>query len=49
MKKSERVLDKKVSVRGMGTLLSGSLLVAALAGVFWHRHAIKRLLEINRM
>ena len=49
MKKNESVLDKKVSVRGMGNFLGGSLLVAVVAGVFWHRRAIKRLSEINRM
>ncbi len=48
MRKNESVLNKKVSLRGMGTLLGGSLLVTLVAGVFWHRRAIKRLIEINR-
>ncbi len=45
----EHMLDKKVSIRNMGTLVGGSLLVAVVAGVFWHRQAIKRLVEIRRM
>jgi hypothetical protein len=49
MRKNESVLDKKVSVRSMGTFLGGSLLVAVVAGVFRHRRAIKRLIEIHRM
>ena len=49
MRKIESVLDKKVSVRSMGNILGGSVLVAVVAGVFWHRRAIKRLIEINRM
>ncbi|HKO97621.1 MAG TPA: hypothetical protein VJU86_11550 [Pyrinomonadaceae bacterium] len=49
MRKSERVLDKKVSVRSLGNFMGGSMLVAVVAGVFWHRRAIKRLIEIRRM
>ncbi len=49
MRKSESVLDKRVSVRSIGNLLGGSLLVAVVAGVFRHRRAIKRLIEIHRM
>jgi len=49
MKKFENVLDKKVSVRSLGSFLGGSLLVAIVAGVFHHRRAIKRLIEIQRM
>ena len=49
MRKNESVLNKKVSVRTMGNFLGGSLLVAIVAGVFWHRRAIKRLVEISRM
>ena len=49
MRKNESVLNKRVTVRSMGRLLGGSLLVAVVAGVFWHRLAIKRLIEINRM
>jgi len=49
MKKIETVLDKKVSVRSFSSFLGGSLLVAIVAGVFHHRRAIKRLIEIQRM
>jgi hypothetical protein len=49
MRKNEKVLDKRVSLRGMGSFLGGSLLVAFVAGVFRHRQAIKRLIEIHRM
>ena len=49
MKKIENVLDKRVSVRSLGSFLGGSLLVAIVAGVFRHRRAIKRLIEIQRM
>lgn len=49
MKKIESVLEKKVSVRSLGNLLGGSLLVAVVAGVFHHRRAIKRLIQIHRM
>ena len=49
MRKNESVLNKKVSVRSMDNFLGGSLLVAVVAGVFWHRRAIKRPIEIRRM
>ena len=49
MRNNESVLDKRVSVRSLGNFLGGSLLVAVVAGVFWHRRAIKRLIEIRRM
>ena len=49
MRKNEGVLNQKVSVQSIGTFLGGSLLVAVVAGVFWHRRAIKRLVEISRM
>lgn len=49
MRKNESVLDKKVSVRGIGNLLGGSLLVAVVAGIVRHRRAIMRLIEIRRM
>lgn len=49
MRRIESVLNKKVSVRRLGNLVGGSLLVAVVAGVFWHRRAIKRLVEISRM
>jgi hypothetical protein len=49
MRKNESVLNKRVFVRSMGNFLGGSLSVAVVAGVFWHRRAIKRLIEINRM
>jgi formate/nitrite transporter FocA (FNT family) len=49
MRKNESVLDRKVSVRGLGNLVGGSILVAVVAGVLWHRQAIKRLVEISRM
>ena len=49
MKKIENVLDKRVSVRSLGNFIGGSLLVAIVAGVFHHRRAIKRLIEIQRM
>lgn len=49
MRKNERVLDKRVSIRSMGNFFGGSLLVAIVAGVFCHRRAIKRLIEIHRM
>jgi hypothetical protein len=49
MRKNETLLNKRVSVRSMGTFLSSSVLVAVVAGLFWHRRAIKRLVEISRM
>jgi hypothetical protein len=49
MRNNGSVLDKRVSIRSMGNVLGGSLLVAVVAGMFWHRRAIKRLIEINRM
>jgi hypothetical protein len=49
MRKTESVLDKKVTVRRLGSLIGGSLIVAVAAGVFWHRHAIKRLIQIRIM
>jgi hypothetical protein len=49
MRKNESVLNKKVAVRSMGTLLGSGLLVAVAAGLFWHRRALKRLVEINKM
>lgn len=49
MTKIENVLDKKVSIRRIGTFLGSSLLAAVVAGVFYHRRAIKRLIEIQRM
>ena len=49
MRKIESILDKKLSVRRVGNFLGGSLLVAVVAGVFYHRRAIKRLIEMNRM
>jgi len=47
--KTESLLDKQVSVRRMGKCLGGSLFVAAVAGVFYHRRAIRRLIEMCRM
>jgi hypothetical protein len=49
MRKNESLLNKRVSVRSMGTFLGSSVLVAVVAGLFWHRRAIKRLVEISRM
>ncbi|HEX6731467.1 MAG TPA: hypothetical protein VF074_15690 [Pyrinomonadaceae bacterium] len=49
MRKIENVLDRRVSVRSIGNFLGGSLLVAVVAGVFRHRRAIKRLIQIHRM
>ena len=45
--------DKKgkrsVSVKTIGRLISGSVAVAIVAGLVYHRRAIKRLIEINQM
>ena len=49
MKQKDILLDKRVSVRGMGAALGNAFLAAAVAGLFWRRRAIKRLFEINRM
>ena len=49
MRKNGSVLDKKVSIRSIGTFLGSSLLAAVVAGAFYHRRAIKRLIEIQRM
>lgn len=49
MRKNERLLDKRVSVRSMGSFLGGSVIVAFVAGVLRHRRAIKRLIQIHRM
>ena len=49
MKRNDSLLDKRVSVRSIGAAVGGSFLVAVVAGLFWHRRAIKRLIEINRM
>jgi hypothetical protein len=49
MRKNESVLDKRVSLRSIGNFLGGSLLLAVVSGLFWHRRAIKRLIEIRTM
>ena len=49
MKQKDILLDKRVSVRGMGAALGNAFLAAAVARLFWRRRAIKRLFEINRM
>ena len=49
MKRNDSPFDKRVSVRTLGAAVGGGLLVAVVAGLFWHRRAIKRLIEINRM
>ncbi len=49
MKRNDSLLDKRVSVRSIGAAVGGSFLVAVVAGLFRHRRAIKRLIEINRM
>lgn len=49
MNRNEGLLDKRVSVRSMGAVIGGTLVLAIVSGVFWHRRAIKRLIEISRM
>jgi len=49
MSKNKSLLDRKMSLRSMGNLLGGSVVAAVVAGVFWHRRAIKRLIEIRLM
>ena len=49
MKQNDSLVDKRVSVRSIGAAVGGSFLVAVVAGLFWHRRAIKRLIEIDRM
>jgi hypothetical protein len=49
MRRNECLLDKRVSVRGLGAVLGGTLLASLVAGLVWHRRALKRLIEINRM
>jgi hypothetical protein len=49
MRRNECLLDKRVSVRGLGAVIGGALLGSLVAGLVWHRRALKRLIEINRM
>lgn len=49
MKRNEGLLDKRVSVKSLGAVVGGTLLVSLVAGVVWHRNAIKRLIQISRM
>lgn len=49
MRKTESLLDKKVTIRRMGNCLGGGLIVAVVAGLVCHRRAIKHLIEIRRM
>ena len=49
MKRNEGLLDKRVSVRGLGAVIGGTLLASLVAGLIRHRRALKRLIEINRM
>lgn len=48
MQQKDILLDKRVCVRTMGAALGSAFLVAAVAGLFRRRRAIKRLIEINR-
>jgi hypothetical protein len=49
MRRNEGLLDKRVSVRGLGAVIGGTLLASLVAGLIRHRRALKRLIEINRM
>lgn len=49
MRRNECLLDKRVSVRGLGAVIGGTLLASLVAGLIRHRRALKRLIEINRM
>jgi len=49
MKNKESVLNRRVSVRTIGALVGSSVAMAVLAGLFYHRRAIKRLIEIRQM
>jgi len=49
MKRNDSLLDKRVSVRSIGAAIGGAFLTAVVAGLFYHRRTIKRLIEIKRM
>jgi len=49
MRRNESMFYKRVSIRNLGIFLGSSLIAAAIAGAFWHRRAIIRLIEIRRM
>lgn len=49
MKQNEGILNRKVSVKSLGAMIGGTLLMAVATGAFWHRRAIKRMIEIRQM
>ena len=49
MYQKESLLNKKVSIKNIGAVIGGTFLMAAATGLFWHRRAIKRLIEIRQM
>lgn len=49
MKRNDCLLDKRVSIRNIGAAMGGAFVMAVVAGLFWHRRTIKRLIEIKRM
>jgi len=49
MSDKESLLNKKVSIKHIGAVIGGALLTAAATGLFWHRRAIKRLIELRQM
>ena len=49
MKRNEGLLNKKISVKSLGAVAGGAFLIAVVSGLFWHRRAIKRLIEISQM
>jgi hypothetical protein len=49
MKENNNKEKLSVSIKTIGRLIGGSVAVAILAGIVYHRRAIKRLIEINQM
>lgn len=47
--KNKSLSNKTVKVSSIGRILGGTFLMAVVAGVFWHRRDIKRLIELHRM
>ena len=49
MRENEGLLNKRASVKSIGVAAGGAFLIAVVSGLFWHRRAIKRLIEISQM
>lgn len=49
MSGNEGLLNKRISVKSIGAVAGGAFLIAVVSGLFWHRRAIKRLIEIRQM